>query len=202
MDRTRAENYELHRRAVAKTILDGRDEDFLVVTGLGSPNWDATAAGDHPLTFPLWGAMGGAATMGLGLAMAQPTKRVMVMTGDGEMLMAMGSFATIAAQMPENLAIVVFDNERYGETGMQTTHTAGPVDLVAVAKACSFPVTAQVKTEADLKAALPLIRETPGPVFIDIKVKAENLPFILPSKDGVHLKNRFRERLLGPESLL
>ncbi|HBT43079.1 MAG TPA: aldehyde dehydrogenase, partial [Rhodospirillaceae bacterium] len=136
MDKQRADNYELHRREVAKTLLKDRTDDFLVVTGLGSPNWDATNAGDHPLTFPLWGAMGGAATMGLGLATAQPTKRVMVMTGDGEMLMAMGSFATIAAQGVENLAIVVFDNERYGETGMQATHTAGPVDMAAVAKAC------------------------------------------------------------------
>tara|TARA_R110000796_G_scaffold80583_2_gene178339 strand:- start:20 stop:628 length:609 start_codon:yes stop_codon:yes gene_type:complete len=202
MDKQRADNYELHRREVAKTLLKDRDDDFLVVTGLGSPNWDATNAGDHPLTFPLWGAMGGAATMGLGLATAQPTKRVMVMTGDGEMLMAMGSFATIAAQGVENLAIVVFDNERYGETGMQATHTAGPVDLVAVAKACGFPVSIQVKTEAELQAALPAIKETKGPVFVDIKVKAEPLPFILPTKDGVHLKNRFREKLLGPDSLL
>ncbi|HBC09688.1 MAG TPA: aldehyde dehydrogenase [Rhodospirillaceae bacterium] len=202
MDKQRADNYELHRREVAKTLLKDRDDDFLVVTGLGSPNWDATNAGDHPLTFPLWGAMGGAATMGLGLATAQPTKRVMVMTGDGEMLMALGSFATIAAQGVENLAIVVFDNERYGETGMQATHTAGPVDMAAVAKACGFPVTATVKTETELMEALPLIKETKGPVFVDIKVKAEPLPFILPTKDGVHLKNRFREKLLGPDSLL
>ena len=202
MDKQRADNYELHRREVAKTLLADRNDDFLVITGLGSPNWDATAAGDHPLTFPLWGAMGGAATMGLGLATAQPDKRVMVMTGDGEMLMAMGSFATIATQATENLAIVVFDNERYGETGMQATHTGGPVDMAAVAKACGFPVTATVKTEAELMEALPLIKEAKGPVFIDIKVKAEPLPFILPTKDGVHLKNRFRERLLGPDSLL
>ena len=202
MDVQRAENYELHRREVAKTLLADRDENFLVITGLGSPNWDATAAGDHPLTFPLWGAMGGAATMGLGLAISQPDKRVMVMTGDGEMLMAMGSFATVAAQMPENLAIVVFDNERYGETGMQATHTAGPVDLVAVAKACGFPVAEQVQTEAELQAALPIIKEAKGPVFVDIKVKTENLPFVLPTKDGVHLKNRFREKLLGPNALL
>ncbi|MEK9671316.1 MAG: thiamine pyrophosphate-dependent enzyme [Rhodospirillaceae bacterium] len=202
MDKKRADNYELKRRDVAKTLLADRDDDFLVVTGLGSPNWDATAASDHPLTFPLWGAMGGAATMGLGLAIAQPAKRVMVMTGDGEMLMAMGSFATIAAQASENLAIVVFDNERYGETGMQATHTAGPVDLVGVAKSCGFPVTAQVKTEAELEDALPLIKAAKGPVFVDIKVRAENLPFILPTKDGVHLKNRFREKLLGPDSLL
>ncbi len=202
MDHTRADAYKLRRREVAKTILDGRDDDFLVVTGLGSPNWDATAAGDHPLTFPLWGAMGGAATLGLGLALAQPDKRVMVMTGDGEMLMAMGSFATIMAKAPDNLAVVVFDNERYGETGMQATHTAGPVDLVAVAKACGFPVAQQVVAEAELQTAIPIIREAPGPVFVDIKVRAEDLPFVLPSKDGVHLKNRFRERLLGPESLL
>lgn len=202
MDKKRAQNYELRRREVAKVLLKDRTDDFLVVTGLGSPNWDATNAGDHPLTFPLWGAMGGAATLGLGLALAQPTKRVMVMTGDGEMLMAMGSFATIAQQAPENLAVVVFDNENYGETGMQSTHTAAGVDLVGVAKACGFPVTRQVVTQAELDEALPVIKSTKGPVFVDIKVRAESLPFILPTKDGVHLKNRFRERLLGPDSLL
>ena len=90
-----------------------------MVAGLGSTAWDVTAAGDRPLNFPLWGAMGGAAMLGLGLALAQPARRVLVMTGDGELLMGLGSLATIAVQRPPNLAIVVFDNERYGETGMQ-----------------------------------------------------------------------------------
>ena len=103
--------------------------ELLVVAGLGSTAWDITAAGDSPLSFPMWGAMGQAAMMGLGLALAQPQRRVLVITGDGEMLMGLGSLATIGVQQPANLSIVVIDNERYGETGMQATHTAHGIDL-------------------------------------------------------------------------
>ena len=126
----------LKRRDVVAQLLADRG-DLLVVAGLGSTAWDCTAAGDHPLTFPLWGAMGQAAMMGLGLALAHPSRRVLVVTGDGEMLMGMGSLATIGVQRPANLSVVVIDNERYGETGMQATHTASGVDLAAVARALS-----------------------------------------------------------------
>src|SRR6185503_14940576 len=108
--------------------------DALVVTGLGSPSYDAFAAGDRDETFYLWGAMGGAAPLGLGLALAQPQRPVLVITGDGEQLMGIGSLATIAARRPRNLTIVVLDNGHYGETGMQRSHTSLGTDLVAVAK--------------------------------------------------------------------
>jgi thiamine pyrophosphate-dependent acetolactate synthase large subunit-like protein len=192
--------FPLRRRDVAKALLADR-EDLLVVAGLGSTAWDATAAGDHPLTFPLWGAMGGAALIGLGLALAQPQLRVLVITGDGELLMGLGGLATIGAQKPGNLAVVVFDNERYGETGMQPTHTAHDVDLAAVARACSFPVTGTVREPAELEAALPTIRAADGPVFHAIKVRAEPLPLVMPPKDGAHLKDRFRLALLGPTAV-
>ena len=131
----------LDRRAVAAALL--RDPgDLLVVTGLGAPSYDAAAAGDRPLNFYLWGAMGGAAMVGLGLALAQPRRRVLVLTGDGEMLMGMGSLATIAAAVPPNLAIAVLDNARYGETGSQRSHTGLGTDLAAVAAACGWPPTA------------------------------------------------------------
>ena len=196
---TRSEQYPLRRREVVARLLADRGE-LLVVAGLGAPAWDATAAGDHPLTFPLWGAMGGAAMIGLGLALAQPDRRVLVVTGDGEMLMALGAFATIALQAPRNLALVVLDNERYGETGMQSTHTAGPTDLAAIAVGAGIPVAASVFDEAGLEEALPRIRSEPGPLVFDIKVRAEDLPLVLPPKDGAYLKDRFRAALLGPEA--
>jgi thiamine pyrophosphate-dependent acetolactate synthase large subunit-like protein len=170
---------------------------LLVVAGLGAPAWDCTAAGDHPLTFPLWGGMGAAAMIGLGLATAQPARRVLVITGDGEMLMGIGSLATIGVQAPRNLAIVVLDNERYGETGMQATATAHGVDLAAIAAACRFRQSALVRTEAELAAALAPIRTAPGPLLHQVKVRADKLPLVLPPREGAHLKNRFRERLLG-----
>ena len=195
----RSESYPLRRRDVAARLLRDRG-DLLVVAGLGAPAWDVTAAGDDPLTFPLWGAMGGAAMIGLGLALAQPARRVLVVTGDGDMLMGLGSLATIALKAPANLAVVVLDNERYGETGMQTTHTAGPTDLAAVAVGAGIPVVGTAFDEAELEDALPRIREETGPVFFAIKVRAEDLPLVLPPRDGTHLKDRFRTALLGPDA--
>ncbi len=196
MDATRSERYSLRRRDVVKALLAERG-DALVVAGLGAPAWDVTAAGDHALSFPLWGAMGGAAMVGLGLALAQPARRVLVITGDGEMLMALGSLATVAAQAPRNLAIVVLDNERYGETGMQATHTAWGVDLAAVAAGAGLPVAETVMETAELDAAIAKVRTAPGPVFVTVKVRAETLPLVLPPRDGAYLKDRFRTALLG-----
>jgi thiamine pyrophosphate-dependent acetolactate synthase large subunit-like protein len=201
---TTSEAFPLRRRAVAAALLADRG-NLLVVAGLGSAAWDVTAAGDCFLNFPLWGAMGGAAMIGLGLALAQPERRVLVLTGDGEMLMGLGSLATIAVQRPANLAVVVLDNERYGETGMQATHTAPTdagqgVDLAAIAAAAGFATTATIRDQAELDAALPVIRTTPGPLFHSIKVRAETLPFALPPRDGALLKDRFRAALLGESS--
>ena len=200
MDTNRSQKYPLDRRAVVRTIL-GRRGSMLVVAGLGASAWDVTAAGDGPLNFPLWGAMGGAVSIGLGLAQAQPSRRILVITGDGEMLMGLGSLATVAIQHPPNLAIVVLDNERYGETGMQPTHTSGSVDLAAVAVAAGIPNSRTVTDENGLNSALPQILSKDELVFLNIKVRAEKLPLVLPPKDGAYLKDRFRLALLGPESL-
>jgi thiamine pyrophosphate-dependent acetolactate synthase large subunit-like protein len=195
-----SERFPLRRREVVRRLLAERG-DLLVIAGLGSPNWDATAAGDHPLTFPLWGAMGSAAMIGLGLALAQPMRRVLVLTGDGEQLMALGALATVAVARPANLAIVVLDNERYGETGMQPTHTAHGVDLAGIAAAAGFRVAGTIRAADELEGARQIIRDQPGPIFYAIKVRAEPLPFVMPPKDGAHLKDRFRQALLGPDSV-
>ena len=196
LDRNRATDFPLRRREVVAALLADRG-DMLVVAGLGAPVWDCTAAGDHPLNFPLWGAMGGAAAMGLGLAIAQPDRRVLVITGDGEMLMGLGALTTIGAQRPENLSVVVCDNERYGETGMQLTHTAGGLDLPAMALAAGFTSAALVRSDNEFKAAIPTIRAASGPAFWTIKIRAEDIPIgSMPPKDGVTLKDRFRTSLL------
>jgi thiamine pyrophosphate-dependent acetolactate synthase large subunit-like protein len=186
----------LHRREVVSLLLKDR-KDLLVVAGLGSTAWDITAAGDSPLSFPTWGAMGQAAMIGLGLALARPRRRVLVVTGDGEMLMGLGSLATIGVQRPANLSVVVIDNERYGETGMQTTHTAHGVDLAAVARGCGFADSRTVTRESELAALRLLIYENPGPNFAQVKVVPEKLPLVLPPNDGVVLKERFRAASLA-----
>jgi thiamine pyrophosphate-dependent acetolactate synthase large subunit-like protein len=182
----------MKRRDAVRRLLKNR-KGLLVVAGLGSTAWDCTAAGDSPLTFPMWGAMGQAAMMGLGLALAQPKRRVLVITGDGEALMGVGALATIGVQQPANLTVVVIDNERYGETGMQQTHTAHGVDLTGIARACGL----KVFDFADLPKA---IHKLPGPNFAAVKVKAEKVPLVLPPREGALLKARFRRALLGPKA--
>ena len=201
-DLSRADAFPLRRREVAQQILDSGGDDLLMITGLGSTNWDFTAAGDSPSIFPLWGAMGGALPMALGLALAQPDKRILVATGDAEILMALGSFATVAVQAPTNLSIAVFDNERYGETGMQATATAYTADLAAIAAASGIMITNTIRDQVELDAAVPLIIEEKGPSVHVIKVRAEPLPFVLPPKDGAYLKDRFRAALLGDEGIV
>ena len=186
----------LRRRDVVKALLRERGR-LLVVAGLGSTAWDCTAAGDSDLTFPMWGAMGTAAMIGLGLALAQPRRRVLVITGDGEMLMGLGSLATVGARKPANLSVVVIDNERYGETGMQETHTSHGVDLAGAALACGFRVTMGVGEQGELAALRKAIQAGKGPLFAQVKVAPEKLPPVLPPREGVLLKNRFRRALLG-----
>ena len=192
-----AEGGKLDRRALCRAVLADRG-DLLVVAGLGAPAWDVTAVGDRPENLPLWGGMGGAAMIGLGLAIAQPRRRVLVITGDGEMLMGLGSLATIAVRRPPNLSILVQDNEHYGETGMQETHTRHGVDLVAMARGAGFERTMLVTTPEQVSALRAAIHAGDGPLFALAKVEAGNLPLVLPPREGAVLQARMREAILGP----
>lgn len=184
----------LDRRTVVSTLLKGR-KDLLVVTGLGSASYDVMAAGDNDNNYYLWAAMGSATMVGLGIASAQPDRSVLVVTGDGEAMMGMGALATIALRKPKNLTIAVLDNGHFGETGMQISHAGCGIDIESIADACGFTHSRQI-TEMDGVAAL---RETlplhQGLTLATIKIKAENAPRVLPSRDGVHIKNRFRAAL-------
>jgi thiamine pyrophosphate-dependent acetolactate synthase large subunit-like protein len=191
----------LRRREVVARLVADRG-DLLVVTGLGSTTYDVGAAGDHALNFYLWGAMGSAVPIGLGLALAQPQRRVLVITGDGEMLMGLGALATVAAKQPRNLAVAVIDNEQYGETGMQATHTAAGIDLAGMAAQAGFPVAVTVAAEARVADAMAALRTKAGPVFVVFKVSQARDPLVLPPRDGAHLKHRFREALLGQQAIL
>jgi thiamine pyrophosphate-dependent acetolactate synthase large subunit-like protein len=182
----------LDRRAFVRELLSERN-DLLVVTGLGSPTYDAAACGDHPLNFYLWGAMGSAAMIGLGLALAQPSRRVLVLTGDGEALMGMGSLATIGVKQPENLAIVVLDNQHYGETGMQPSHTRAGIDLVAVAKACRFADGFHVSDMDAMTRVRDLVHNGRGPVLVQARISSDPAPRILPIRDGHTIKLRFTD---------
>jgi len=186
----------LERRPVVTKILEPR-KDELLITGLGAPTWDVASVSDHQNNFYLWGGMGGAVSTGLGLALAKPERRVLVFTGDGEMLMGLGSLATVAVQKPKNFAVIVLDNERYGETGMQKTATASGVDLSLVARGVGFHIARTIWTEDELSEASNEIYSAHGPVFYNIKVQPSDDPMVLPEKDGLTMKHRFKEQLLG-----
>ena len=185
----------LHRRDVVKALLANRKE-AIAIGGLGASTNDITAAGDHARNFYLWGGMGGAAMMGLGLALAQPKLPVVVITGDGEMLMGMGSLATIGLQKPRNLSIVVLDNECYGETGGQMSHTASAADLVGVARACGISDSRAISTMAEVEAFATSIQDVfAGPRFASVKIDAANLERVLPMRDGIFILTRLRSDL-------
>ena len=185
----------LDRREVVAALLRDRG-DLLLVTGLGSPTYDAAFVEDHDANFYLWGAMGGAAIMGLGLALAQPERSVMVLTGDGEQLMGLGGLATIAVKQPANLSVVVLDNGHYGETGMQTSHTGYGLKLPEVASACGFSDSVEIEDMADVDQLRTRIHgNAAGPRFASIRIAATSPERVLPSRDGVRIKNRFRNHL-------
>ncbi|MDB5592705.1 thiamine pyrophosphate-dependent enzyme [Enterovirga sp.] len=189
----------LDRRPAVAALLKDRG-DLLVVTGLGSPSYDVHAAGDHPGNCYLWGAMGGAALVGLGLAQAQPSRTVLVITGDGEQLMGIGGLATIAIAKPKNLVLCVLDNGHFGETGMQRSHTGLGLDLAAVGRACGL--AAETVTDmAGIEGIRSRLHERrDGPALFVVRVRAENVSRSLPARDAVYLKNRVRGSLGLPVS--
>jgi len=190
-----AQDFPLNRREAVKALLVDRG-DLLVVTGLGSSSYDVFDAGEHPGNFYLWGAMGGAAMVGLGLALAQPKRPVAVITGDGEQLMGIGSLLTIAAKQPGNLTIVVLDNGHFGETGMQVSHSGlgARLDVIAIGAGLrSVAEITDIQGLTDFRSKLQSIDD--GPRFAIIRIATGNIERALPPRDGAFLKNRFRENL-------
>lgn len=187
-------NHVLCRREVVRTLLADRS-DVLVVTGLGSASYDVMAAGDHANNYYLWAAMGSAVTVGLGLANAQPDKSVVVITGDGELLMGFGALATVALQKPANLTIVVLDNGHFGETGMQVSHAGFGIQLDQVAATCGFAWAREVREMDGVHALRERFADRTGVKLATVKIKAENPVRVLPPRDGHFIKNRFRAAL-------
>jgi thiamine pyrophosphate-dependent acetolactate synthase large subunit-like protein len=188
---TSATPNKIQRRPFVAELLAQRG-NTLVVPGLGSPNWDIFAAGDSPEYLYSWGGMGLAVPTALGIALAQPTRRVMAITGDGEMLMGIGSLAVVGDQAPKNLAILVLDNEKFAETGRQRGLTANRVDIAVAAKGFGIGKTLTVTEHSQLGELAELLFKTPGPVLAVAKIAITQDPWALPEKDGVAIARRFR----------
>jgi thiamine pyrophosphate-dependent acetolactate synthase large subunit-like protein len=187
----------IDRREFVRQLL-AHTPDALVITGLGSPTYDVYASGDRDRYFYLWGAMGGALPMGLGLALAQPQRPVLVITGDGEQLMGLGAMATAAAQHPPNLSVVVLDNGHFGETGMQRSHTSLGTRLVGVAQACGIAHAREIFQMSEVHGLAQEINARQALVFAQVHIKPEDVPRELPTRDGTFLKNRLRMHLGHP----
>jgi thiamine pyrophosphate-dependent acetolactate synthase large subunit-like protein len=185
---------EIDRRVFVKKLIEACP-DALVISGLGSPSYDVFAAGDRDRNFYLWGAMGGATAMAIGLAIAQPKESVLVITGDGEQLMGLGSLASVGAQRLKNLTIVVLDNGHYAETGMQKSHTSLGTDLVGVAKACNLDWALHIRDLSGVDEIARNVNGKNGVGLANVFIQAEESPKALPSRDGIYIKNRFRAAL-------
>src|SRR5712672_1833731 len=185
-------------RSEAVPALIGRHQDFLFISGLGGSARDVGAvAGDGAHVYSLGGAMGGACMIGLGLALARPDKRVLVVTGDGELLMNSGALATIAVVNPPNLAIVCVDNGHYGETGYQKSHTSLGVDLERIAAGSGIKATRTVATEGELADGARMLRGSNGTAFVVLRVKPTDPPAFKRNMDPSACRHRFRTALLG-----
>jgi thiamine pyrophosphate-dependent acetolactate synthase large subunit-like protein len=183
-------------RGEAVPALIGRHQDFLIVAGLGGTASDVGAVtGDAAHVYSLAGAMGAACMMGLGLALARPDKRVLVVTGDGELLMNVGALATIAVVDPANLAILCVDNGHYGETGWQKSHTSLGIDLEKIAIGCGIKHTRTVVGAADIATGARLLREGNGASFVCLRVKPTEPPAFKRNFDASLQRDRFRAAL-------
>ncbi|MEU5029652.1 thiamine pyrophosphate-dependent enzyme [Streptomyces milbemycinicus] len=185
----------LDRRRFVADLMSRIPEDTLVVTGLGSPGYDVFAAGDRPGTFYLWGAMGAAAPLALGLALARPERPVLAVTGDGEHLMGIGALATIGAKLPPNLTLVVLDNAHFGETGMQPSHTGLGTDLVAVAQGFGIRDAVRIADPARTEDLAARIRARAATAYAQVLIDTDEPPRALPPRDAVANKNSFRATL-------
>jgi thiamine pyrophosphate-dependent acetolactate synthase large subunit-like protein len=193
-----AGGFVMDRRDAVPAVI-GRHQDFLFVTGLAGTARDIAAlTGDGAHIYTMAGAMGGACMIGLGLALARPDKRVLVATGDGELLMNIGALATIAVVNPVNLAVLVVDNGHYGETGYQKSHTSLGVDLERIAAGSGIKRTCTVTTESELSGGSRLLREGNGTAFVVLKVRPDDPPPFKRNMDPAACRVRFRDALNGP----
>jgi phosphonopyruvate decarboxylase len=189
-----AASNKIARRPFVADLLARRGE-ALIVCGLGSPTWDAFAAGDSPEYLYSWGGMGLAVPTALGVALANPDRRVVCVTGDGEMLMGIGALGVVADQAPANLGILVLDNESFGETGRQRGLTSGRADIAAVARGFGIAGTRTVTDQSAAGELAEFLFKTPGPVLAVAKIALSDDPWALPEKDGAAIGYRFRAAL-------
>jgi thiamine pyrophosphate-dependent acetolactate synthase large subunit-like protein len=184
-------------RAQASKLLLAKVTDQPILGGIGGPTYDLYGTGDRDRNLYSWGSMGQVSSMGLGLAIARPDLTVIVLDGDGSILMNLGSLATIARKAPPNLLHIVWDDGVYETTGRQPTHTSTGTDLAGIARAAGIPKAMMVDDDAGLSAVLDRALAEPGPWFIAAKVVPEK-GVARPPRDPLFFKYRFMRAIEKP----
>ncbi len=189
--------YTLDRRDVLSPLFPV-PEDYLFVSGLAGSARDAAAlTNDGDNLFTMAGAMGAAVSMGLGVALSAPGSQVAVITGDGELLMNVGSLATVASMGPGNLSIVCIDNRCHGETGGQRGHTSQKTDLAKMAVGAGINSTTTITNADQLADGARFLKEAPGPRFLLVGVTESPPAEIKRNFDLAECRLRFRSANLG-----
>jgi thiamine pyrophosphate-dependent acetolactate synthase large subunit-like protein len=181
--------FDLTKRLVARLK---RGE--AVIGGIGNTNFDLWAAGPRPENFYMLGSMGLAVPIGLGVALAQPARKVFVLEGDGSLLMQLGALGTVAASAPKNLAIVAFDNGMYQITGRQKSLTAATVDLVAMAKGAGISQSDWAADETQFERLVERALAGDGPSLIGARIDAAP-PAGVTERDAALIRRRFAAAL-------
>ena len=185
-------------RKKAIPILLGDTDRFLIISGLAGPAKDiGFLTKESSNTFLFGGAMGGALPTSLGLALARPKDTILCVSGDGDVLMSMGSLATIATMKPKNLIIICVDNSLYLETGGQKSHTGLGVDLDVVSQGCGFLRTKTITNENELLQGATLVNNNfNGPTFILLQVDKTSPPQYSRNWNASQAKIKFKQNLL------
>lgn len=172
--------------------------DYLMVSGLAGASRDAAAlTSEADNIFTMGGAMGAAVSIGLGMALCAPNRQIAVITGDGELMMNIGSLATVASAAPQNLSIVCIDNGQHGETGGQKSHTAERTDLELMAKGAGMPATLTISRPQELEAAARFLTESPAPRFLRARVLPGPPSDWKRNWNLADCRTRFRDAVLG-----
>jgi thiamine pyrophosphate-dependent acetolactate synthase large subunit-like protein len=179
----------MHRQECVRTLV-GALRDELVVTGLGYAAFDVYAAGDRARNFYLSGALGSAASVAFGLAVARPADRVVCVDGEGSLLANLGSLATMGRYAPPNLTCVVLDNQMFQITGVQATHTAFGTDLAVVARGCGIEDARTTASLDDFRRSFESVLRSPGPHVLVARVGRQRSSGYQPRR-GALLKYRF-----------
>jgi phosphonopyruvate decarboxylase len=189
--------FELDRTEAVPAII-GKPQDFLFIGGLAGTAKDLAAiTQDGSNYYGMAGAMGAAVSMGLGLALARPDRKVLVATGDGELLMNIGALATASVLNPPNLRILCVDNGHYGETGYQLSHKSLGVDLEQMAIGAGIKSTMTVESKDQMAAGARMLRESNGTCFVVLRVKPEDGPKFKRDMDPASTRVRFLQGMKG-----